>query len=207
MPARGIAAVGVAIRFDSLLLSAVAQPLVALLPYGCGTPLAGAALESERKCSVITCYRWHNIAASAAKPPRQTIESLYKSKVDGDCVRLTNRRQSDSEDRSKSNRLATPNAETPRAGIPIPEAQRPFEPETANLKPFSRGIKRGILSFVKESIPLLFAPPCLQGTLFLHRMWKSLTPWCDRTKRPRGGSARCRWRTLSHSAYPGARCG
>ena len=27
-----------------LLLSAVAQPLAALLPYGCGTPLAGAAL-------------------------------------------------------------------------------------------------------------------------------------------------------------------
>ena len=111
------------------------------------------------------------------------------------------------DDRSKSNRLSTPNAATPRAGIPIPEAQRPFEPETANLKPFSRGIKRGILSFVKESIPLLFAPPCLQGTLFLHRMWKSLTPWCGRTKRPRGGSARCRWRTSSHSAYPGARCG
>ena len=56
-----------------LLLSAVAQPLAALLPYGCGTPLAGAALESERKCSVITCYRWHNIAASAAKPPRQAV--------------------------------------------------------------------------------------------------------------------------------------
>ena len=73
MPARGFAALGVAIRFDSLLLSAVAQPLAALLPYGCGTPLAGAALESERKCSVITCYRWHNIAASAAKPPRQAV--------------------------------------------------------------------------------------------------------------------------------------
>ena len=27
-----------------LLLSAVAQPLAALPPYGCGTPLAGAAL-------------------------------------------------------------------------------------------------------------------------------------------------------------------
>ena len=27
-----------------LLLAAVAQPLAALLPYGCGTPLAGAAL-------------------------------------------------------------------------------------------------------------------------------------------------------------------
>ena len=111
------------------------------------------------------------------------------------------------DNRSRGKSSCSSNAATPRAGIPIPEAQRPFEPETANLKPFSRGIKRGILSFVKESIPLLFAPPCLQGTLFLHRMWKSLTPWCDRTKRPRGGSARCRWRTLSHSAYPGARCG
>ena len=44
VPARGVAALGVAIRFGVLLLSAVAQPLAALLPYGCGTPLAGAAL-------------------------------------------------------------------------------------------------------------------------------------------------------------------
>ncbi|RHS30403.1 hypothetical protein DWV52_15115, partial [Ruminococcaceae bacterium AF10-16] len=44
MPARGVAALGVARRFDLLLSSAVAQPLAALLPYGCGTPLAGAAL-------------------------------------------------------------------------------------------------------------------------------------------------------------------
>ena len=44
LPARGVAAVGVAIRFDLLLSSAVAQPLAALPPYGCGTPLAGAAL-------------------------------------------------------------------------------------------------------------------------------------------------------------------
>ena len=36
--------VSTARRFDYLLLSAVAQPLAALLPYGCGTPLAGAAL-------------------------------------------------------------------------------------------------------------------------------------------------------------------
>ena len=44
LPARGVAALGVAIRFDFLLSSAVAQPLAALTPYGCGTPLAGAAL-------------------------------------------------------------------------------------------------------------------------------------------------------------------
>ena len=44
LPARGVAALGVAIRLDVLLSSAVAQPLAALPPYGCGTPLAGAAL-------------------------------------------------------------------------------------------------------------------------------------------------------------------
>ena len=44
LPARGGAAFASAIRFGLLLLSAVAQPLAALLPYGCGTPLAGAAL-------------------------------------------------------------------------------------------------------------------------------------------------------------------
>ena len=40
-----------------LLSSAVAQPLAALLPYGCGTPLAGAALPVLRQCGLITVYR------------------------------------------------------------------------------------------------------------------------------------------------------
>ena len=40
-----------------LLSSAVAQPLAALLPYGCGTPLAGAALLILRKCSLTAVYR------------------------------------------------------------------------------------------------------------------------------------------------------
>ena len=40
-----------------LLLSAVAQPLAALLPYGCGTPLAGAALPISWQCSLISVYR------------------------------------------------------------------------------------------------------------------------------------------------------
>ena len=99
LPARGVAAFGVARRFDLLLLSAVAQPLAALLPYGCGTPLAGAALESERKCSVITCYRWHNIAASAAKPhsvgslpPNATSHAPHDSKAR--LIPLTTRRDS-----------------------------------------------------------------------------------------------------------------
>ena len=44
MPARGKAALALRYDLPLLLLSAVAQPLAALTPYGCGTPLAGAAL-------------------------------------------------------------------------------------------------------------------------------------------------------------------
>ena len=57
LPARGAAAFSSAIRFGVLPLSAVAQPLAALLPYGCGTPLAGAALLILFWCSLITCHR------------------------------------------------------------------------------------------------------------------------------------------------------
>ena len=130
-----------------------AEPRLALL-YDLPLLLSSAAaLESERKCSVITCCRWHNIAASAAKPPRQTIESLYKSKVDGDCVRLTNRRQSDSEDRSKPSRLDT----TPGRHL-IPQAAQLFECQSANAKPFSWGSKGDILFPRKENIPLNRSP-------------------------------------------------
>ena len=138
LPARGVAALALLYDLPLLLSSAVAQPLAALLPYGCGTPLAGAALESERKCSVITCCRWHNIAASAAKPPRQTIASLYKSKVGGNCVRLTNRRQSDSEDRSKPSRLDTKNSRHP-----IPQAAQLFELLACNANLSLGGSKGG----------------------------------------------------------------
>ena len=40
-----------------LLLPAVAQPLAALPPYGCGTPLAAAALPILQKCAVIIVYQ------------------------------------------------------------------------------------------------------------------------------------------------------
>ena len=120
---------------------------------------SAAALESERKCSVITCCRWHNIAASAAKPPRQTIASLYKSKVGGNCVRLTNRRQSDSEDRRKSNRIATK-----IAGTRFGKRRSSSSCSLAMSKPFSWGIKRGPFSFVKENGPLVRVPCAARGT-------------------------------------------
>ena len=44
LPARGGAALALLYDLPLLLSSAVAQPLAALLPYGCGTPLVGAAL-------------------------------------------------------------------------------------------------------------------------------------------------------------------
>ena len=44
MPARGKTALALRYDLPLLLLSAVAQPLAALTTYGCGTPLAGAAL-------------------------------------------------------------------------------------------------------------------------------------------------------------------
>ena len=55
---------------------------------------------------------------------------------------------------AEASRVATLNAATLRASISIPEAKRSFEIETANLKPFSWGIKRGPFSFVKENGPL-----------------------------------------------------
>ena len=120
---------------------------------------SAAALESERKCSVITCYRWHNIAASAAKPPRQTIESLYKSKVDGDCVRLTNRRQSDSEDRSKPSRIATPPGRHP-----IRQAPQLFKLLACNVKTFLLGDQKGEVLFCEREPPPLSVPCAAQGT-------------------------------------------
>ena len=57
MPARGKAALALRYDLPLLLLPAVAQPLAALLPYGCGTPLAGAALPVLRQCGLITVYR------------------------------------------------------------------------------------------------------------------------------------------------------
>ena len=54
---RGEAALALQDDLPLLLLSAVAQPLAALLPYGCGTPLAGAALPVLWQCGLITVYR------------------------------------------------------------------------------------------------------------------------------------------------------
>ena len=120
---------------------------------------SAAALESERKCSVITCYRWHNIAASAAKSPRQAEANLHKSPVDGDCVRLTNRRQSDSEDRSKPSRIATPPGRHP-----IRQATQLFKLLACNVKTFLLGDQKGEVLFCEREPPPLSVPCAAQGT-------------------------------------------
>ena len=88
LPARGVAALGVAIRLDVLLSSAVAQPLAALPPYGCGTPLAGAALPILWKYRLISFYRQSsqcgersNAAFGRQSVTRQTSLAPHDSKA------------------------------------------------------------------------------------------------------------------------------
>ena len=83
---------------------------------------------------------------------RRIVECLGRRRLVCTSTRLAERQRMIE---AEANRLAMLNAETPRAGIPTPEAQRSFEIETANQKPFSWGIKRGPFSFVKENGPLL----------------------------------------------------
>ena len=87
-------------------------------------------------------------------PPWQATAELIKSEVGGNCVRLTTRRQSDSEDRSKSNRIAAKNSRHP-----IPQAAQLFKPQSCNggvkgQSPLrSLGGPRGIFSHVREYPP------------------------------------------------------
>ena len=70
--------------------------------------------------------------------------------------------------------------------------------------PFSGDFKRGIL-FGKR-IPLLVGSSVTR-CITTPRNARIIMLLCGRKKRQLFCSARCRWRTLSHSAYPGARCG
>jgi len=69
-----------------LLLPAVAQPLAALLPYGCGTPLAGTALPILQKCAVINqstpqCGERSNAAFGKQSAAGQTSLAPHDSKA------------------------------------------------------------------------------------------------------------------------------
>ena len=79
-------------------------------------------------------------AASEAMPPWQATTELIKSKVDGNCVRPPTRRQSDSEDRRKSNRL-----DTSSSRHLIVQRVQFFKLQSDNTKSFSWGSKGDIL--------------------------------------------------------------
>ncbi len=71
-----------------LLLPAVAQPLAALLPYGCGTLLAGAALPILQEYAVISVYRQcqqcgerSNAASRKQSAAKQTSLAPHDSKA------------------------------------------------------------------------------------------------------------------------------
>ena len=159
MPARGRAALALQDDLPLLLLSAVAQPLAALLPYGCGTPLAGAALPILWECTVISVYRQSlqcgersNAAFRKQSAAEKTSLAPHDSKA-----RLLLVTSSRGSWRSHVHRTYF--------------AQRVqfFKLQTANVRgqgarplAFSWGIKRGPFSHVREWPPLTH--PCtVQG--------------------------------------------
>ena len=77
-------------------------------------------------------------AASEAMPLRQAIPGLIESEVERSYVRVMNRRQSDSEDRSKPSRV-----EPSHGRHPIPQAVQFFKPKAGNVNLSLGGSKGG----------------------------------------------------------------
>ena len=111
MPARGDAALSAAIRFASapttrccVAVGGSAALRMRHTPCGCRS---AHLVEVQTNLLLPTMHTVSimRTAASEAMPLRQAIPGLIESEVERSYVRLTNRRQSDSEDRSKSNRL------------------------------------------------------------------------------------------------------
>ena len=138
-----------------LLLPAVAQPLAALLPYGCGTPLAGAALPVLWQCGLITVYRCTHQCGerSNAAFGRQSAAVLPSLAPHDSKARL----QDVTICRRFMAKPCTPHL--------IPQAEQFFEIETANSgvegdspRPFSWGCKGDILFPRKRISPFAASP-------------------------------------------------
>ena len=82
--------------------------------------------------------RHYSMRRAPAMPPWQAKANLLKSVIDGDCVRLPNRRQSDSEDRSKPSRIAMP-----LGRHPIRQAPQLFKLLAWNVETFLLGDLKG----------------------------------------------------------------
>ena len=139
--------------------------IASLAAIGAAIRLASAPIIRCRSADLVLVQPNHRLPIvrilrrAPAMPHWQAMASLYKSEVVGNCVRVTNRRQSDSENRSRPNRIEELNAATPRAGISIPEASRSFKPATANLNAFLLGFQRGYSLSRKRISPLIRAAP------------------------------------------------
>ena len=111
MPARGDAALSATIRFASaptirccVAVGGSAALRMRHTPCGCRS---AHLVEVQTNLLLPTMHTVSimRTAASEAMPLRQAIPGLIESEVERSYVRVMNRRQSDSEDRSKSNRL------------------------------------------------------------------------------------------------------
>ena len=172
MPARGDAALSAAIRFASaptIRCCAAVGGSAALrmrhTPCGCRS---AHLVEVQTNLLLPTMHTVSimRTAASEAMPLRQAIPGLIESEVERSYVRVMNRRQSDSEDRSKSNRL-----DIKQGRHLIRQALQFFELLACNggvkgQSPLrSRGGLRGPFSHVREWPPL-FAPCAAQGNIY-----------------------------------------
>ena len=89
--------------------------------------------------------RHYSMRRAPAMPPWQAKANLLKSVIDGDCVRLPNRRQSDSEDRSKPSRIAMP-----LGRHPIRQAPQLFKLLACNVETFLLGDLKGAVLFCER---------------------------------------------------------
>ena len=113
--------------------------------------------------------RHYSMRRAPAMPPWQAKANLLKSVIDGDCVRLPNRRQSDSEDRSKPSRIAMP-----LGRHPIRQAPQLFKLLACNVETFLLGDLKGAVLFCKrEQPPLPRSLLARRDNFALH--WKSFS--------------------------------
>ena len=157
MPARGDAALSAAIRFASApttrccaAVGGSAALRMRHTPCGCRS---AHLVEVQTNLLLPTMHTVSimRTAASEAMPLRQAIPGLIESEVERGYVRVMNRRQSDSEDRSKSNRL-----DIKQGRQLIRQALQFFELLACNggQSPLrSLGGPRGIFSHVREYPP------------------------------------------------------
>ena len=165
MPARGDAALSAAIRFASApttrccaAVGGSAALRMRHTPCGCRS---AHLVEVQTNLLLPTMHTVSimRTAASEAMPLRQAIPGLIESEVERSYVRVMNRRQSDSEDRSKSNRL-----DIKQGRHLIRQALQLFELPACNANFLWEGVREGYL-FSKKRYPSLSRAPCtVQGT-------------------------------------------